>query len=104
MPFLFLLLSAFLLLGHSGDGSGKPARSRKKAGLPAASANTGSVVSVQVRMPVACMKRPVPPVIWKALVQWASRATKSMQSNPSVRLSFNRLPSWKRNTPAPAMV
>ena len=25
-----------------------------------------------------------------------------MQSPPSVRLTFNRLPSWKRNTPAPA--
>src|ERR1035438_9935106 len=25
-----------------------------------------------------------------------------MQSPPCVRLTFNRLPSWKRNTPAPA--
>ena len=35
----------------------------KKTGLLEASANTGSTVSVNVRMPDASLKRPVPPVI-----------------------------------------
>jgi len=45
----------------------------------------------------------VPPVILKIRVQWASGAAKSMQSPPCRRLTFNRLPSWKRNTAAPAV-
>jgi hypothetical protein len=35
----------------------------KKTGLLEASANTGSVVSVKVRLPDASLKRPVPPAI-----------------------------------------
>jgi hypothetical protein len=34
----------------------------KKTGLLKASANTGTIVSVNVRRPVAFWKRPVPPV------------------------------------------
>ena len=36
----------------------------KKTGLFEASAKTGSTVSVNVRVPDASLKRPVPPVIW----------------------------------------
>ena len=74
----------------------------KKTGLFLASANTGTAVSVNVRVPDAFLKRPVPPVTSRVRVQWASRAARSMQSLPCVRRTYNRLPSSKRNTPAPA--
>lgn len=41
----------------------------KKTGLPRASDATVSTVSVIVRRPDACLKRPVPPVIWNVKVQ-----------------------------------
>src|SRR5215472_15242573 len=44
----------------------------KKTGLLWASANTGCTVSANIRTPDASLKRPVPPMIKKVKVQWAS--------------------------------
>ena len=51
------------LLADAGNRSGKFPVAAKKTGLFEASAATVSTVSVIVRTPDACLKRPVPPVI-----------------------------------------
>ena len=59
------------LLGTYGDGGNAAvlAQRLRWRNIPVA---TGCTVSVKTRMPTAFLKRPVPPLIRKVIVQWPS--------------------------------
>jgi hypothetical protein len=104
MPFLVPLVLPSLPYGAPTTVPSNSPVLVKSWGELEASNTAGVHVEVDVSVPDAPLKRPVPPVILYVSVRWAAPAIKSMQRDPPVIMTVNRLPSWKRNTPPPATV